>query len=90
MAMYVPLQKQLTDLSFCSALYAESYSLEMFMLFQSTFDLGIILCHSQANDIHGFSHPPVATAHKTIVTNSSLTAGGKTILGFINSTEYKQ
>lgn len=60
------------------------------MLFQSTFDLDIILCHSLANYIRGFSHPSVATAHKAIVTNTSLTAGGKTIPGYINSTENKQ
>lgn len=60
------------------------------MLFQSTFDLDIILCHSQANYIDGFSHSSVATAHKAIVTNTSFTVGGKTILGYINSTEGKQ
>lgn len=60
------------------------------MLFQSTFDLDIILCHCQENDIHDFSHPSVATAHKAIATNTNLTVGGKTILGYINSTEYRQ
>lgn len=60
------------------------------MLFQSTFALDTILCHSQANYIHGFSHPSVAAAHRAILTTTSLTAGAKTILGHINNTEYKQ